>query len=115
MATRNLLLFMLFAGLIVFFFFFLSDDPGGEVTDPSRQRRSPGKVPASQAVDLQKAHHQGLSLIERHQFAKAEEALLPVVEAVPDGFVPLFKLAIAQLNQAEAGVDRSIQSLRPAR
>jgi len=115
MATRNLLLFMLFAGLIVFFFFFLSDDPGGEVTDPSRQRRSPGKVPASQAVDLQKAHHQGVSLIERHQFAKAEEALLPVVEAVPDGFVPLFNLAIAQLNQAEAGVDRAIQSLLRAR
>ncbi len=114
MTTRNLLLFILLAG-VTLFLLFLADDSGEEVVDPTRQRRGPGKVPAAQAAALQKSHHQGVSLIERHQFAKAEEVLLPIVDAVPDAFVPLFNLAIAQLNQAEAGVDRAIQSLLRAR
>lgn len=60
-------------------------------------------------------HHRAVALIEQHQFVEAEPLLLAIVAAAPDEFVPRFNLAVAQLNQAEEGVERALATLLEAR
>ena len=70
--------------------------------------------PSPPAPDLQSLHLQGLNLISQHRFEDAEKVLLALVEEAPEAFVPRFNLAIAQLNQAEKGVDRALVTLTTA-
>lgn len=73
-----------------------------------------GATPAAR-LSLLERHHEGVALIERHEFTEAEAVLAPLVEEVPEEFVPRFNLGLAQLNQAEKGVDRAIVTLEIAR
>ena len=66
-------------------------------------------------AELLSLHLEGLTLLSQHRFEDAEKALLKLVEKAPSHFVPRFNLAIAQLNQAEKGADRALQTLSKAR
>ena len=70
-----------------------------------------GDLDPATAATLRSLHHDGVALIERHDFVAAEEVLLQLVERIPDSFVPRFNLAVAQLNQAEKGVGRALETL----
>ena len=94
MVSRVTILIALFAGVVISIVLLGSSDA------PAR---------------LVERHHLGVSLIEQHRFADAEKVLRDVVQNVPREFVPRFNLGVAQLNQAEAGVDRAIVSFEEAR
>ncbi len=64
---------------------------------------------------LVEQHHRGVALIEQHKFTDAEVVLQAVVDAMPEEFVPRFNLGVAQLNQAETGVGRALDTLLAAR
>ena len=73
---------------------------------------TPRKSPPTS--DLLALHLEGLNLISQHKFEAAEAVLLPLVSASPRQFVPRFNLAVAQLNQAEKGIDRALKTLTVA-
>ena len=60
-------------------------------------------------------HHRGIALLYQREFAAAERVFARLVKRVPDDPVPWINLGIAQLNQAEQGVDRALVSLERAR
>ena len=61
--------------------------------------------------DLVALHLEGLNQLSQHKFEDAEAVLLTLVAESQRAFVPRFNLAIAQLNQAEKGIDRALKSL----
>ncbi|MFQ5653655.1 MAG: FG-GAP-like repeat-containing protein [Planctomycetota bacterium] len=60
-------------------------------------------------------HHQGVALIDQHDFVAAEKVLARLTRLAPDDPVPWINLAISQLNQAEKGTERALASLERAR
>ncbi|HIB92256.1 TPA: hypothetical protein EYO57_34575, partial [Candidatus Poribacteria bacterium] len=58
--------------------------------------------------DLVALHLEGLNQLSQHKFEAAEAALLTLVSESHRAFVPRFNLAVAQLNQAEKGIDRAL-------
>ncbi|MEE2890193.1 MAG: ASPIC/UnbV domain-containing protein [Planctomycetota bacterium] len=72
-------------------------------------------APRPPAPELLSLHLEGLTLLSQHRFEDAEKTLLKLVEKSPSHFVPRFNLAVAQLNQAEKGADRALQTLEKAR
>ncbi|MDE0960047.1 MAG: ASPIC/UnbV domain-containing protein [Planctomycetota bacterium] len=63
---------------------------------------------------LLKLHLDALNLISQHKFGEAEKVLLKLVEFAPSAFVPRYNLAVSQLNQAEKGTDRALETLKTA-
>ncbi|MGE4632176.1 MAG: tetratricopeptide repeat protein, partial [Planctomycetota bacterium] len=71
-------------------------------------------APRPPTPELLSLHLEGLTLLSQHRFEDAEKTLLKLVEKSPSHFVPRFNLAVAQLNQAEKGADRALQTLAKA-
>ena len=65
--------------------------------------------------ELRALHLKGHALISQHRFEDAEKELTNLISQAPDSFVPLFNLGVAQLNQAEKGVDKAIVNFEKAR
>ncbi len=65
--------------------------------------------------ELRALHLKGHALISQHRFEDAEKELTNLISQTPNSFVPLFNLGVAQLNQAEKGVDKAIVNFEKAR
>ncbi|MDE0958533.1 MAG: ASPIC/UnbV domain-containing protein [Planctomycetota bacterium] len=71
-------------------------------------------APPPPTSSLLKLHLDALNQISQHKFVEAEATLLKLVDFAPSAFVPRFNLAVSQLNQAEGGTDRALETLQVA-
>ena len=67
-----------------------------------------------QEPSLLTLHHRGVALIFQHKFPAAERVFERLVSLCPEDSIPWFNLGVAQLNQADQGVDRAMVSLERA-
>jgi tetratricopeptide (TPR) repeat protein len=71
-------------------------------------------APPPPTHQLLKLHLDALNQISQHKFVEAETTLLKLVDFAPSAFVPRFNLAVSQLNQAEEGTERALETLEVA-
>ncbi|HIG06274.1 MAG TPA: hypothetical protein EYQ08_11200, partial [Planctomycetes bacterium] len=71
-------------------------------------------APPPPTSSLLKLHLDALNQISQHKFVEAEATLLKLVDFAPSAFVPRFNLAVSQLNQAEKGTERALETLQVA-